>query len=228
MAHTSLRRSATKCVSSYLLEAPSALITLHQQIGQGKDILGRLLTDVSMRPAWRALGKRIKHDRQWRDLWSEITYTLLLVKRDRLELKRQRDTCAKIADAAGKLAKDIEEGPLDLPVFELSFRRSDRALLHLCEWPLVSECLHDLSVKAEQYAHDVLRTVPVKRTRDNRDASIISRRLFAYFVRQLNAPLHDTVATIATVVLSRKVTSAYVETVTRRWKNQKQIARTPS
>lgn len=241
MANTIRHRTTTKKTVDYLPRAPGALISLHGRIGPGKKILGRLLTDGRMDKAWKTLTSRVTHDHEWRDLWSEIVYALRLTKLDRPELKRRQKTYKEIATVSRQLAKSIKNGGFDLLAFELfseevmqingvggwgrlePLRRSDHAYKLLREWPSVSECLGLLEARAEQSARDVMHTIPSERTTRDRDAIVFSRRLADYFTQHFDQPLHDTVAAIAAVVLSREVTKDFVEYTYRRWKNRQRL-----
>ncbi len=106
--------------SAYLSTAPQTLIRLHQHIGNGKEILGRLLTDRRMVKAWMILSSHINADDErryvkdsqrnpYRRLWVEIGGLLLRSRRPEKTWKAIDDDLERVAN----LAKDLRNNIID-------------------------------------------------------------------------------------------------------------------
>lgn len=117
---------------NHVKSAPPYLVTAYHErkIGVGRQLLKQLLEDSSMKRAWSELAREVsakgKPEQHWwhHAVWTPIVYA----KRKSNETKdgktrktrgKERDDYNKFAEQFALLAKEIENGPLDVPAHNL-------------------------------------------------------------------------------------------------------------
>lgn len=216
----------------YLESAPVALIAIHsdRNSAQGRDILGRLLADPSMKRPWAELSKHIDNDLEWERLWQEIKYILLSARKKPEPREQKKKKFQKIAEHAEALRESILEGPLDSRAYQIfpaevmeilgiknwssldSLQRASAAGRVLKEWPITSELLAGLASRARSMATAAMTSPRFveRKTQDYVEIYFI-RALSAYFEKTYRARLYGVVAKITSVVLKLDITKSDVE-----------------
>jgi hypothetical protein len=166
--------------SQWAKNAPTRLIRAYQnrEVGKGRILLGRLLSNDWTHSPWTELARHVQTDRQWLRVWSAIASAKVKSNRAvRLPHKsrsEERDDYRALAKKFAKLAKKIEDGPLDVPTYEL-WGRKDWAALHepnlnevapeqrcdaayriLRHWPSAVDLLYGLEERAWTLATDAM------------------------------------------------------------------------
>jgi hypothetical protein len=212
--------------------APRELISLHGRIGQGRDVLGRLLQDPRMNRAWVEIDKRIDKRAKapggvpsreaYQRLWGAIFYAWS--KANQAEQRRKagailphrerRDQCLEVADIASRLAKHLEDGPLDLCAHELfpeavvrlaragNFQsRGYDVAQQALEWTT----FHDLLLELERRAQaEAARPPVVAKVTGEFESNYFIRPLAQHFEHYFGGTMDASLAAITTVVRDRK------------------------
>lgn len=91
-------------------KAPEFLKGIHEYEGKSPKLLGVLLSDKRMLPVWARLGRQIKTNHQWKDLWQAIKMALhdASPKRKPKRAEDESDDIRWIAVRASELAAVIK------------------------------------------------------------------------------------------------------------------------
>jgi len=188
--------------TDYLKNAPDRLIRAHRnrEIRNGRIILERLLCDERMRTVWKEFARHNLNDEQWLEVWQAISWAKSNSNKTRNRKKRgdERDDYQMLAQRFAKLAKKIENGPLDVNAYELLpqsildalhisnfheldvLERSQVARRLLPCWPAASELLYGLEMLALARA---VHAMEVPRP-DKRDSGKVAARTFVWYLGQ--------------------------------------------
>lgn len=187
---------------NYLKNAPDRLVRAHKnrEIGNGRVILEHLLCDERMSTVWKELARYKLNDNRWLEVWRAIAWAKFNSNKTRKRKRRsdEQGVYRTLADRFAKLAKKIENGPLDVDAYELLpqsildalhinnfhelhvLERSDVAHRLLRCWPVASELLYGLEKLALARANHAM-IVPRP---DERDSSYVAARTFVWHLGQ--------------------------------------------
>ena len=101
---------SAKPTVKFIIEAPEYLKLMHGKKGQASKLLGELLSDKRMAPVWARLGRQIKTNNEWMNLWQAIKMALREASPKR-KPKRAEDESVDIrwiASRASELAAVIK------------------------------------------------------------------------------------------------------------------------
>ncbi|MFL9610158.1 hypothetical protein ACKF11_08750 [Methylobacillus sp. Pita2] len=217
----------------YSEHAPNVLVKKYSEVRRfpGKVILGRLLNveDENMNKAWIALGKHLKSEKDWLELWSWICHAKLksqkMPRENREDIKRDLlNLSEKLNLLAGKVRKSED---LDVPAYmlldddELTILGMEKLhSLHVVDrdslarnvlhyWPSASGLLEGLAKLAKDKAGKVMsKTGAVRKSIGNPQQREFIVCLGNYFLMARRAdgttmigqPLNAHLASIANVV----------------------------
>ena len=115
----------------WAVNAPAHLIGLYEnrKISNGRELLGQLLRQESLKGTWRLLSRHVRGVWGWERVWGSIAHAKRkskdaarsLQNGQRMWRTEERDKYKKLADDARKLASDIgsDNNPLDVPAYRL-------------------------------------------------------------------------------------------------------------
>lgn len=224
----------------YLKNAPDRLVRAHQnrEISNGRSILERLLSDERMRTVWKELAGYNLNDKKWLGVWQAIAWAKFNSNKVNKRKRRsdERDDLQRLANQFAKLAKMIENGPLDVNAYELLpqsvldalhignlheltvLEQSDVAHRLLPCWPGAAELLCGLERLALKRA---TRAMTAPRP-DERNSGNVEARTFVWFLGQdfraiFGKPLLGSLATIANVIFNsdEKFSRSFVQSTLR-------------
>jgi hypothetical protein len=211
--------------------APRELISLHGKIRLGRDVLGRLLQDPRMSRAWFEIDKRIEkrakatggvpspeaYQRLWGAIITAFSRANRAEKRRKtgaiLPHRERKDQCFKAADIASRLAKHLEDGPLDLCAHEffpeavvrlarVNFQsRGYEVAQRDLEWTTLRDLLLELERRARTEA---ARPPVVAKVTGEFESNYFIRMLAGHFEHHFGGTMDASLAAIAAVALDRK------------------------
>jgi hypothetical protein len=197
----------TRAAEDTLAVAPPELVFLHASTHNGRDLLGKLLSDPAMNYAWKAIHQRIAdrglaHQEQYQRLWGVIRYARSQARQAEARWKagkplpheERASHCRKVARLAIQLGRLMEEGPLDIRVCDvlgLDEKAGDTPII---------EVLAALEKRGQAEARR--KPVVAKRTREIAANQFI-RILADHFHHHLGGEMRVALAAIANVALDR-------------------------
>lgn len=218
----------------WIKTAPARLVRAFEnhEIGNGRPILKRLLSDSRMQTKWPTLVRYMQKQgwdgdsNQWLKIWGAIAsakYQSNKASRVRKRRTDIRDDYAKLADDFAALGKKIGRvnNPMDVLIYQLfpediwgalnlaklngldPLERDEIAHNLLPCWPSASEILYGLSSLASQLAQDAMGTPRP----DERGSGNVAARVFVWHVGNdfralFGNALYGTLAEIANVTFN--------------------------
>lgn len=193
----------------------------------GKELLGKLITDLNMAPAWASLASRVKDDAQLLYFWHQCEKGILGWRgAQKLSPNQRRDFYLKIHRQAFELSQLINEADefnnyscAELlstdslnalrNVLNLEIRRSggednvnELTRFFLAEGtPSIHHLLNDIAAKALQFSQE--RPLVRKPKSENAALHHFVRELSRYLKEEYGTPLHEVVAATAGVIFDQ-------------------------
>ena len=222
--------------TQWVKNAPERLVLAYEnrENGPGRVLLERLLRDDRMRLVWAELARHVKTKHGWIKVWSAIASAKARSNKAKLHKRRSDERDKYVGQAAkfASLAKEIENGLLDVPAYNLfpqdvltilgapdfhvkdAMQRDAAAHQILHCWPTAPEILRGMERCALAQADEEMKNPrAVTRGRGNIVARTFVWNLGQEFQYMFGHAMLGTLATIADVILQtdQPITKGFVQ-----------------